>query len=110
VLGKIEGWELKGRSVPGSTLDRQGVDFVMVNKATGREGRFQVKPLGDMTRVGKFYVVKSYNIKGLDKKPVDYLVFASSDKEDVYIFKNNKNKYTILSSNDIQFEEPPIEF
>jgi hypothetical protein len=110
VLGKIEGWELKGRSVPGSTLDRQGVDFVMVNNATGREGRFQVKPLGDMTRVGKFYVVKSYNIKGLDKKPVDYLVFASSDKKDVYIFKNNKDKYTILSSNDIQFEEPPIIF
>ena len=27
-----------------------------------------------------------YNISNIDKKPVDYFVFASSDKKDVYIF------------------------
>jgi hypothetical protein len=109
-LKKLIGWKLKGRSVPGSKLDREGVDFVMVNDTTGREAKFQVKPLGELTQVGKFYKIKSYNIKNLDKKPVDYFVFASSSKEDVNIFKNIKNKYTILDKDNIQFEYPPIKF
>ena len=110
VLSSLKGWKLKGRSVPGSKLDRQGVDFIMVNEKTGREGRFQVKPLGDFKRVGKSYKIKSYNIKGLEKKPVDYFVFASSEKEEVYVFKNSKDKYTILDNDNVQFEEPPIVF
>ena len=65
ILSTLKGWKLKGRSVPGSTLDRQGVDFVMVNEKTGREGRFQVKPLGEYTKVGNSHKIKSYNIKGL---------------------------------------------
>ena len=109
-LKKLIGWKLKGRSVPGSKLDREGVDFVMVNDTTGREAKFQVKPLGELTQVGKFYKIKSYNINNLDKKPVDYFVFASSSKEDVNIFKNIKNKYTILDNDNIQFEYPPIKF
>ena len=109
-LKKLIGWKLKGRSVPGSKLDREGVDFVMVNDTTGREAKFQVKPLGELTQVGKFYKIKSYNIKNLDKKPVDYFVFASSSKENVNIFKNIKNKYTILDNDNIQFEYPPIKF
>ena len=109
-LKKLIGWKLKGRSVPGSKLDREGVDIVMVNDTTGREAKFQVKPLGELTQVGKFYKIKSYNIKNLDKKPVDYFVFASSSKEDVNIFKNIKNKYTILDKDNIQFEYPPINF
>lgn len=109
-LKKLIGWKLKGRSVPGSKLDREGVDIVMVNDTTGREAKFQVKPLGELTQVGKFYKIKSYNIKNLDKKPVDYFVFASSSKEDVNIFKNIKNKYTILDNDNIQFEYPPINF
>ena len=109
-LKKLIGWKLKGRSVPGSKLDREGVDFVMVNDTTCREAKFQVKPLGELTQVGKFYKIKSYNIKNLDKKPVDYFVFASSSKEDVNIFKNIKNKYTILDKDNIQFEYPPIKF
>ena len=82
----------------------------MVNDTTGREAKFQVKPLGELTQVGKFYKIKSYNINNLDKKPVDYFVFASSSKEDVNIFKNIKNKYTILDNDNIQFEYPPIKF
>ena len=109
-LKKLIGWKLKGRSVPGSKLDREGVDIVMVNDTTGREAKFQVKPLGELTQVGKFYKIKSYNINNLDKKPVDYFVFASSSKEDVNIFKNIKNKYTILDKDNIQFEYPPINF
>ncbi len=110
ILKKLTGWKLKGRSIPGSKSDREGVDFVMVNKTTGREGKFQVKPLGELTQAGKFYKIKSYNIRGLDKKPVDYFVFAASEKEEVYVFKNNKDKYTILDKDNIQFEEPPIVF
>jgi hypothetical protein len=110
ILNSIKGWKLKGRSVPGSKLDREGVDFVMVHEKTGREAKFQVKPLGEYKRIGKFYKIKSYNIKGLENKPVDYFVFASSEKDDVYIFKNTKDKYTILDNDNIQFEEPPIQF
>jgi hypothetical protein len=110
ILSSLKGWKLKGRSVPGSKTDREGVDFVMVNNKTGKEAKFQVKPLGEYKRIGNFYKIKSYNIKGLKMKPVDYFVFSSSEKEDVYIFRNNKDKYTILDNDNIQFEEPPIQF
>jgi hypothetical protein len=110
IIEKIPGWKLKGRSVPGSTADRKGVDFVMEHVRTGRLGKFQVKPLSEYKQVGKFYKIKSYNIRNLDKKPVDYFIFASNDKEDIYIFKNEVGKYTILDNDTVQFEEPPIEF
>jgi hypothetical protein len=78
VLDNIPGWKLKGRAVPGSKADREGVDFVMEQEGTGSLAKFQVKPLNKFERIGKFYKVKSYNIKNLDKKPVDYFVFAST--------------------------------
>lgn len=110
ILKNIQGWKLKGRALPGSKSDREGVDFIMVNEKTGKEAKFQVKPLGDVERVRNFHKIKSYNIKGLDKKPVDYFVFASGNKDEVFIFRNTKGKYTILDSNTIQFEEPPVKF
>jgi hypothetical protein len=110
ILENLPNWKLKGRSVPGSKTDRDGVDFVMEHVKTGKLAKFQVKPLGHFKRVGKFYKVKSYNIKNIDKKPVDYFVFASNDQEDVFIFKNEIGKYTILDKDTVQFEEPPIEF
>jgi len=110
IIEKIPGWKLKGRAVPGSTADRKGVDFVMEQESTGKLAKFQVKPLQKMERVGKYYKVISYNIKNLDQKPVDYFVFASHEKEDIYIFKNKVGKYTILDKDTVQFEEPPIEF
>lgn len=109
-LEKLPNWELMGRALPGSVSDREGVDFKMKNKNTGTEATFQVKPLSNLKRRGKFFIVKSYNIKNLDKKPVNYFVFASSDKGDVFIFRNTKGKYTILDKDSVQFEEPPIEF
>jgi len=110
ILKNIQGWKLKGRALPGSKSDREGVDFIMVNEKTGKEAKFQVKPLGDVERVRNFHKIKSYNIKGLDKKPVDYFVFASGNKDEVFIFRNTKGKYTILDSDTIQFEEPPVKF
>jgi hypothetical protein len=110
ILENLPNWKLKGRSVPGSKTDRDGVDFVMEHVKTGKLAKFQVKPLGHFKRVGKFYKVKSYNIKNIDKKPVDYFVFASNDQEDVFIFKNEIGKYTILDKDTVQFEEPPIKF
>jgi len=110
ILENLPDWKLKGRSVPGSKTDREGVDFVMEHVKTGKLAKFQVKPLTKFERVGKFYKVKSYNIKNLDKKPVDYFIFASNDKEDIYIFKNEIGKYTILDNDTVQFEEPPIKF
>lgn len=110
VLKNLSGWKLKGRAIPGSRLDREGVDFIMVNEKTGKEARFQVKPLSRLQRVRDFYRIKSYNIKGLDRKPVDYFVFASSDKNNVFIFRNTKGKYTILDKDTVQFEEPPVKF
>jgi hypothetical protein len=110
ILENIEGWSLKGRSVPGSKSDRDGVDFVMVNDRSGKVAKFQAKPLNKFERINNMYKIKSYNIQHIDKKPVDYFVFASSDKDDVFIFKNTKGKYTILDKDTVQFEEPPIEF
>lgn len=113
LLDKLPDWELKGRSVPGSKTDRDGVDFIMVNKKNGKQAKFQVKPLSECKQLPNgSYIVQSYNIKYLDTKPVDYFVFASGkEKEkDIYIFKNNKGKYTILDKNTVQFEESPIKF
>ena len=110
ILKNLEGWKLRGRSVPGSKTDRNGVDFVMINEKTKKEAKFQVKPLDKVERVRDFYKIKSYNIKGLEKKPVDYFIFASDDKNDVFIFRNTKGKYAVLDNNTVQFEEPPIEF
>jgi hypothetical protein len=110
ILEKMPEWKLKGRSVPGSKSDRDGVDFVMQKENSDKIAKFQVKPLNSLERVGKFYKITSYNIKNLDKKPVDYFVFASSNQEDVYVFRNDEGKYTVLDNNTIQFEESPINF
>jgi len=111
LLEKLPNWKLKGRSVPGSKTDREGVDFVMINKKTNKEAKFQVKPLDSYKELPKGgYLIKSYNIKSLDTKPVDYFIFATDEKDDIYIFKNNKEKYTILDKDRVQFEEPPIKF
>lgn len=111
LLEKLPNWELKGRSVPGSKTDREGVDFVMVNKKSNKEAKFQVKPLNSYKESPKgVHLIKSYNIKGLDTKPVDYFIFATDANDDIYIFKNDKEKYTILDKDRVQFEEPPIKF
>lgn len=109
ILENLPNWKLKGRAVPGSKSDRQGVDFIMVNKSND-EAKFQVKPLESLKKIKNGYKIKSYNIKNLDKKPVDYFVFASSSKDDIYIFRNKINKYVILDNDTIQFEEEPIKF
>jgi hypothetical protein len=110
-LEKLPNWELKGRSVPGSKTDRNGVDFIMINNKNNKEAKFQVKPLSEIKKLpnGNYKII-SYNIGGLDKKPVDYFVFASEGKDEICIFKNTKDKYTILNKDTIQFEEPPIKF
>ena len=110
ILKNLKGWKLKGRSVPGSKLDRKGIDFVMEKEGTNKTAKFQVKPFSSFERDGIQYKITSYNIKNLDKKPVDYFVFASSGNDNIYIFRNEMNKYKILDNDTIQFEEAPIQF
>lgn len=110
ILENLPGWKLKGRSVPGSKSDRDGIDFVMEKEGTNKIAKFQAKPLSSIERIGNFYKVTSYNIKNLNKKPVDYFVFASSENDNIYIFRNNIDKYVILDNETIQFEEAPIKF
>ena len=110
ILKTLKGWKLRGRSLPGSKLDREGVDFVMEKEGTNNPAKFQVKPFSSLERDGIQYKITSYNIKNLDKKPVDYFVFASSGNDNIYIFRNEMNKYKILDNDTIQFEEAPIQF
>ena len=111
LLENLPNWELKGRAVPGSKTDREGVDFTMTNKVNNKEAKFQVKPFESYKKLPNgHHKIKSYNIKGLDTKPVDYFIFASEGYDDIYIFKNNKEKYTILDKDTVQFEEPPVKF
>jgi hypothetical protein len=110
ILKNLKGWKLRGRSVPGSKLDRKGIDFVMEKEGTNNTAKFQVKPFSSLERDGIQYKITSYNIKNLDKKPVDYFVFASSGNNNIYIFRNEMNKYKILDNDTIQFEEAPIQF
>jgi len=110
ILENLPNWKLKGRSVPGSKLDRDGIDFVMEKENSDKIAKFQAKPFTSVERVGNFYKVKSYNIKNIYKAPVFYFVFASSENDNIYIFRNNIDKYVVLDNNTIQFEEAPIEF
>ncbi len=111
LLKNLPNWVLKGRSVPGSKTDREGVDFIMVNKTNNKEAKFQVKPFNDYQKLPNgHHKIKSYNITGLDKKPVDYFIFASDSQDDIYIFKNTQGKYVILDKDTVQFEEPPVKF
>lgn len=111
LLENLPNWELKGRAVPGSKTDREGVDFTMTNTVNNKEAKFQVKPFESYKKLPNgHHKIKSYNIKGLDTKPVDYFIFASEGYDDIYIFKNNKEKYTILDKDTVQFEEPPVKF
>ena len=111
LLKNLPNWVLKGRSVPGSKTDREGVDFIMVNKTNNKEAKFQVKPFNDYQKLPNgHHKIVSYNITGLDKKPVDYFIFASDSQDDIYIFKNTQGKYVILDKDTVQFEEPPVKF
>lgn len=111
LLENLPNWELKGRSIPGSKTDREGIDFTMVNKLNNKKAKFQVKPFESYEKIPNgHHKIKSYNIKGLNTKPVDYFIFASEGKDDIYMFKNNKEKYTILDKDTVQFEESPVKF
>lgn len=77
VLEELPDWKLSKRFLPGSTSDRTGIDIVMTNEKTNKSAKFQVKPLTSVQETKDGYLVDTYNVTGLDKKPVDYFVFAS---------------------------------
>ena len=109
VVEKLPDWELSKRYLPGSTSDRSGIDIIMTNEKKEKSAKFQVKPLTSVQETKDGYLVTTYNVIGLDKKPVDYFVFASYDVDDVYVFKNIEGKYEILSKNEVLFKNKPIE-
>lgn len=43
ILENLPGWKLKGRSVPGSKSDRDGIDFVMEKENSDKTVKFQRK-------------------------------------------------------------------
>jgi hypothetical protein len=81
----------------------------MTNEKKEKSAKFQVKPLASVQETKDGYLVTTYNVIGLDKKPVDYFVFASYDVDDVYVFKNIEGKYEILSKTEVLFKNKPIE-
>jgi hypothetical protein len=109
VVEKLPDWELSKRYLPGSTSDRSGIDIIMTNEKKEKSAKFQVKPLKSVQETKDGYLVTTYNVIGLDKKPVDYFVFASYDVDDVYVFKNIEGKYEILNKNEVLFKNKPIE-
>ena len=109
VVEKLPDWELSKRYLPGSTSDRSGIDIIMTNEKKQKSAKFQVKPLTSVQETKDGYLVTTYNVIGLDKKPVDYFVFASYDVDDVYVFKNIEGKYEILNKNEVLFRNKPIE-
>jgi hypothetical protein len=109
VVEKLPDWELSKRYLPGSTSDRSGIDIIMTNEKKEKSAKFQVKPLTSVQETKDGYLVTTYNVIGLDKKPVDYFVFASYDEDDVYVFKNIEGKYEILSKTEVLFKNKPIE-
>ena len=109
VVEKLPDWELSKRYLPGSTSDRSGIDIIMTNEKKQKSAKFQVKPLTNVQETKDGYLVTTYNVIGLDKKPVDYFVFASYDVDDVYVFKNIEGKYEILSKTEVLFKNKPIE-
>jgi len=109
VVEKLPDWELSKRYLPGSTSDRSGIDIIMTNEKKQKSAKFQVKPLTSVQETKDGYLVTTYNVIGLDKKPVDYFVFASYDVDDVYVFKNIEGKYEILSKTEVLFKNKPIE-
>jgi hypothetical protein len=110
VLEELPDWKLSKRFLPGSTSDRTGIDIVMTNEKTNKSAKFQVKPLTSVQETKDGYLVDTYNVTGLDKKPVDYFVFASYQTDDVYIFRNKLGGYEILGPNKILFKDKPVEF
>jgi hypothetical protein len=109
VVEKLPDWELSKRYLPGSTSDRSGIDIIMTNEKKQKSAKFQVKPLTNVQETKDGYLVTTYNVIGLDKKPVDYFVFASYDVDNVYVFKNIEGKYEILSKTEVLFKNKPIE-
>jgi hypothetical protein len=109
VVEKLPDWELSKRYLPGSTSDRSGIDIIMTNEKKEKSAKFQVKPLASVQETKDGYLVTTYNVIGLDKKPVDYFVFASYDVDDVYVFKNIEGRYEILSKTEVLFKNKPIE-
>ena len=110
VLEELPEWKLSKRFLPGSTSDRSGIDIVMTNEKTNKSAKFQVKPLTSIEETEDGYLVNTYNVTGLDKKPVDYFVFAAYTTDDVYIFRNKKEAYEILGSTKILFKDKPVKF
>ena len=110
VLEELPDWKLSKRFLPGSTSDRTGIDIIMTNEKTNKSAKFQVKPLTSVQETKDGYLVDTYNVTGLDKKPVDYFVFASYQTDDVYIFRNKQGAYEILGPTKILFKDKPVEF
>lgn len=94
-------------NLPGSSLDRRGVDFTVKNKSDKRQNHFQAKPLGELTVDGGKYIMTSYNVGGLENKPVQYFIFASHNKDKVIIFENIKGQVKGVK-NIVEFNYPPI--
>ena len=103
-------------NLPGSSLDRSGVDFSVTNKTKikdedGGVSKFQAKPLNGLSNVGNVYTIDSWNVSGVEQKPVKYFIFTSHNKEGVFIFKNIKGEVKSESkteSKTVVFNYPPI--
>jgi hypothetical protein len=109
-VDKDENLQMGGFNCPGSTLDRMGIDFTVIDNKKGRELKFQAKPMSKYRKSGGKHYIESYNIGDLSNKPVDFFIFASEDSRGIYIFSNKKGEYEVTDSKKINFNYEPSKF
>ena len=109
LISKRVGDRVVANNLPGSSSDRSGVDFKII-KNNGKEVSFQAKPLGGYEEKDGKYIITSYKIRWIEnKKNIDFFIFASDDKEQVYVFKNRIGEFmvNVPNENQITFNYPP---
>jgi len=89
----------------GSSHDRKDGKDLEIVLSNGQSKFAQVKPLSNYTINDEYIIVRTYQMKNYQRKPIDYIIF--SNNKDILVFEN-KN-YVIESGNDfVKFKKSSL--